>query len=398
MAATWLGWAPPDAKRRLLIRARIDYHQSIGRCGTGIAQNPPMERRMDEGNRKHLGLAGSLFIAGLLLGIGVASLGFVFFVRGQHQAAAEQQQRIVLKLGHGLDPNHPVHAGMQFMADRLAEKSSGRVVVEIFPNAQLGSETECLEQLQRGALAMTKTSAAPLESFVPEMTVFSVPYAFRDNEHLWRVLNGPLGRRLLLAGESKGLRGLCYYDAGSRSFYTIDRPILSPADLAGLKIRVQPSRTAIETVEALGGAPTPIPFGELYTALSQRLVDGAENNPPSFYTSRHSEVCKHLSLDEHSSVPDMLMISTHVWSRLPPDARHWLQEAADESVAFQRDLWNRETAEALRAVEQQGVTIHHPDRAAFAERVEPMHRRYAGTPVGPLLDEIDALADVEGPP
>ena len=351
---------------------------------------------MTEDDRAPLGLAISLFIVGLLVGVGAAGLGFVLFVRAQNRPDAEQGRRIVLKLGHGLDTNHPVHAGMQFMADRLAEKSAGRVVIEIFPNAQLGSETECVEQVQRGALAMAKISAAPLESFVPEMTIFSVPYIFRDSDHLWRVLNGPLGRRLLLAGEAKGLRGLCYYDAGSRSFYTIDRPILEPADLAGLKIRVQPSRTALETVEALGGAPTPIPFGELYTALAQRLVDGAENNPPSFYTSRHFEVCKHFSLDEHASVPDVLLISTRAWNRLPPDAQRWLQEAADESVVFQRELWDRETAEALRAVEQRGVTIYYPDRAPFAERVRPMHRQYDGTVVGELLDEIAALAEDGG--
>ncbi len=335
-----------------------------------------------------LGSAASYFMAGLLVGVGLATAGFVLFERTRDRSAGQERQRIVLKLGHGLDPGHPVHEAMQFMADRIAEKSAGGVVMEIFPNGQLGSETECIEQLQRGALAMTKSSTAPLESFVPELSVFGVPYLFRDNGHLWRVLEGPIGRRLLGAGQETGLRGLCYYDAGSRSFYTIARPVLEPDDLDGLKIRVQPSRTAIETVEALGGSPTPIPFGELYTALAQRLVDGAENNPPSFLTSRHSEVCKHLSLDEHSAVPDVLLISTKAWDALPPNAQRWLQEAADESVAFQRELWSRATAEALAEVEDQGVTIHHPDRSRFAAQVEPMYRKYQGTAVGDLIEAI----------
>ncbi len=334
------------------------------------------------------GKATSLFIAGLLVGVGVATAGFAFYVRQQNLGASQEQRRVVLKLGHGLDTSHPVHEGMQFLADRLAEKSAGSVVIEIFPNGQLGSETECIEQLQRGALSMTKASTSPLEGFVQELEIFGIPYIFRDSGHLWRVLEGPIGRRLLLSGEEKGMRGLCYYDAGSRSFYTITRPILTPDDLAGLKIRVQPSSTAIKTVEALGGSPTPIAFGELYTALAQRLVDGAENNPPSFLTSRHAEVCKHYSLDEHSAVPDMLLISTNAWNALSPTAQRWLQEAADESVAFQRELWSQKTVEALAAVEQQGVTIHRPDRSLFAKKVEPMHRSYRGSAVGDLLKQI----------
>ncbi|RUL87910.1 TRAP transporter substrate-binding protein [Tautonia sociabilis] len=324
----------------------------------------------------------------MLVGVGVATSGFVLFERARGRDDGRAQRRLVLKLGHGLDTGHPVHEAMQFLADRLAEKSAGGMVIEIFPNGQLGSETECIEQVQRGALAMTKSSTAPLEGFVPEMAVVGIPYLFRDGEHLWRVLEGPIGRGLLRAGEGQGLRGLCYYDAGSRSFYTIDRPVLSPDDLSGLKIRVQPSRTALETVEALGGSPTPIPFGELYTALAQRLVDGAENNPPSVLTSRHAEVCKHYALDEHSAVPDVLLIGTRAWEALSPIQRRWLQEAADESVAYQRELWARATAEALAEIERQGVTIHRPDRSLFASRVEPMHREYLGTAVGDLIEQI----------
>ncbi|MFN9981042.1 MAG: DctP family TRAP transporter solute-binding subunit, partial [bacterium] len=175
----------------------------------------------------------------------------------------------------------------EFMAQRLREKSGGTVEIQIFPNSQLGSETECIELLQQGALAITKTSAAPLEGFVPELALFGVPYIFRNEEHYWKLINSDLGKQLLAAGETKGIRGLCYYDAGARSFYTVNRPILKPSDLGGLKIRVQQSKTAMDMVQALGGSPTPVPFGELYTALQSSMVDGAENNAPSFYTNRH---------------------------------------------------------------------------------------------------------------
>jgi len=329
----------------------------------------------------------SFFISGLLLGLLAATAGFALVIRHRNLSGARGGQ-IVLKLGHSLDQNHPVHAAMVYMSRRLKEKSGGTVDLQIFPNGQLGTETECIEQLQRGALAMTKTSAAPMESFIPEMAVFGVPYVFRDGAHCWRVLEGDIGQQLLASGQRVGLHGLCYYDAGSRSFYTIDRPVLAPDDLKGLKIRVQKSKTAMDMVEALGGSPTPIPWGELYTALQQRMVDGAENNLPSFYGNRHFEVCKQFSLDEHTIVPDILMISQRVWRDLPPHVQLWLQEAADESSDFQRRLWVEETEKALNAVRQQGVTVHQPDKAPFAARVQAMHASYAGTPVGDMLVRI----------
>jgi tripartite ATP-independent transporter DctP family solute receptor len=331
----------------------------------------------------------SFFVAGILVGLLTATVGFALLVRTANLQQADAG-RTVLKLAHTLDQSHPVHAAMEYLGQRLADKSGGRVVLEIFPNGQLGSETECIEQLQRGALAMTKTSAAPMESFIPEMAVFGIPYVFRDEQQYWRVLDGQIGQQLLDAGTRLRLRGLCYYDAGSRNFYTIDRPIRNPEDLRGLKIRVQQSKTAMDMVEALGGSPTPIPWGELYTALQQRMVDGAENNPPSFYSNRHFEVCKHLTLDAHTLVPDVLLISEDVWEGLSPQVQTWLREAAAESSQYQRTLWQEKTREALEAVQQAGVTVHQPDKAPFIERVDAMHRSYDGTPVGDLLTAIKA--------
>jgi len=332
--------------------------------------------------------SASIFLVGLLAGVLLATGGFALFIRHQNLSGQEGGRRTALKLGHSLDISHPVHGGMVYMSKRLAEKSGGSVVLEIYPNGQLGSETECIEQLQRGALAMTKTSAAPMEGFIPEMGVFGIPYVFRDSDHYWRVLEGAVGKELALAGQRVGLRGLCYYDAGSRSFYTIDRPVMRPEDLEGLKIRVMKSNTMMDMVEALGGAPTPIPWGELYTALQQKMVDGAENNPPSFYTNRHFEVARHFSIDEHSRVPDILLVSTVVWGRLPAHVQQWVQEAADESSRYQRRLWAQKTEEALDAVRKEGVEVYYPDKAPFAARVERMHRSYDGTAVGDLMRRI----------
>ena len=296
-----------------------------------------------------------------------------------------------LKLGHALDVNHPVHKGMVYMADRLAELSGGKMKIDIYPGGQLGAERELIELLQIGSLAMTKVSASPLESFAPEVSVFGIPYVFRNNDHLWNVLNGDIGGRLLGTLESVKLKGLCYYDAGSRSFYTTEKAIHTPKDLQGLKIRVQKSRTSVEMIKALGGSATPIAWGELYTALQQGVVDGAENNPPSLYISKQYEPSKYYTLDEHTSVPDVLLMSLKIWQGLTPEQQGWLQQAVDESVEFQRSEWQKFSDHALSEIEKSGVQIIHPDKEPFRQAVANFHKSFDGTPTGELLKEIAAV-------
>jgi tripartite ATP-independent transporter DctP family solute receptor len=187
----------------------------------------------------------------------------------------------IIKLGHGLGVTHPVHEAMLYLAKKVEEKSGGEMVVKIYPNQQLGSERELVELLQIGSVGMTKVSSAALEGFAPTMQVFGMPYLFRDDAHQLSVLQGEIGKKLLLDPQKYLLRGLCYYDSAKRSFYTKDKPIETPAVLAGLKMRVMESYTASNMVKSLGGSPTPVSYGELYTALQQGIVDGAENNAPS---------------------------------------------------------------------------------------------------------------------
>lgn len=297
----------------------------------------------------------------------------------------------VLKLAHGLDVSHPVHLAMVHMADRLAQTSGGKMRVEIHPSGQLGEERELIEMLQIGSIAMTKVSASPLESFVPDMAVFSIPYVFRNEAHLWRVLDGEIGRGLLVAGEPYYLRGLCYYDAGPRNFYTTGTAVRTPEDLSGLKIRVQKSITSLRMVRALGGSATPIDWGELYSALQQGVVDGAENNLPSFFLSGHYEVSPYYTLDEHTWVPDVLLISTHVWQRLSTEERGWLDEAVASSVIEQRRLWREASEHALAEIRAAGVEVITPDKATFRGAVQPMFDDYRGTPMHDLLSAIDRI-------
>ncbi|WP_036381638.1 TRAP transporter substrate-binding protein [Muricauda sp. MAR_2010_75] len=277
-----------------------------------------------------------------------------------------------IKLAHGLGVTHPVHEAMVYMADLVAKKSDGKLTLEIYPSSQLGSEKQCLELLQIGSLGMTKVSAAVMENFSPDLRVLGYPYLFRDDEHRFKVYDGAIGKQLLSGSEKYWLKGLTYFDAGNRSFYTKNTPIDKPEDLQGLKVRVMQSPTAIEMVKTFGGSPTPISWGELYTALQQGVVDGAENNLPSFYSSKHYEVCKFLSLDEHTSVPDILAISTIVWDKLKDSEKKWITEAAEEATVYQHKLWKEAEQEALEEVEKAGVEVSYPDKSLFEEKSESM--------------------------
>lgn len=349
---------------------------------------PPTVDPNSEQTRASLGRRTSLLWLALLGLSLLTTTGYALVVKLQNRSLEAGAPR-TLRLAHSLDVQHPVHLGMVRMAEVLKEKSGGKLLLDITPNGTLGSETQCLELLQHGALDMTKTSSAPLESFVPEVAVFGVPYVFRDEEHCWRVLEGPIGKRLLAAGQQKGIVGLCYYDAGARSFYTVPKPIEKPADLQGLKIRVQSSNMAIQMVRALGGAATPLEWGELYTALHANMLDGAENNLPSFYTSRHFEVCRYFSFDEHTRVPDVLLISTMTWQTLSDQQKGWLQDAADESLKLQRKLWQEENERVIAELTAAGIQFTRPDLASFREQVREMHEGLAGTAVGDLMAEID---------
>jgi tripartite ATP-independent transporter DctP family solute receptor len=282
----------------------------------------------------------------------------------------------VIKLAHALDTSHPVHKAMEFMVKRIEEKSSGQLKISIYPSQQLGTEGQCLELVQIGVIGLTKVSAAVMEGIVPEFKIFSLPYIFKNKKHYFNVLDGEVGEELLVAGEEYWLHGLCYYDAGSRSFYSRDKMISKPDDLAGMNVRVMRSNTAIQMIKALGGSATPISWGELYTALQGGVVDAAENNPPSFYLSHHYEVCKYYSINEHASIPDILVISSRLWHKLNSEEKKWIKEAAIESSLYQRKLWKESETKALEALKKAGVKVSYPDKGPFMEKVQAMYDNY----------------------
>ena len=308
----------------------------------------------------------------------------------------ELKDKKILKLAHGLNDSHPVHLGIVEMARLLDEISAGKMTIDIYANGQLGQERDLLELLQIGSLDMTKVSAASLENFVPEFKVLTLPYLFRDSTHEANVLHGAIGKKLLTKGENYWLRGLCFYDAGSRSFYAKNAPIRTPEDLAGLKVRVMTSQSAFNMVEALGGSPTPVSYGELYTALQQGIVDAAENNPPSFYTSRHYEICKYYSIDKHTTIPDVLLVSTYLWKSLNDEEKIWLQEAADQSVPYQKIVWAESVKKSLEEVKKAGVEIIYPDKKPFQEKVAGLYEQFKSDPeLYQLIEDIKNTGDIK---
>ena len=316
---------------------------------------------------------------------GAIGLAFLLF------SCTPQKEQRVLRIAHALDINHPVHMAMVYMQERLDVYSNGSMSLLIYPSGQLGSERENLELLQIGSLSMTKVSASSLEAFVPSMKVFSIPYLFSSQTHLWNVLQGEIGKELLSAGVNSYFLGLGYYDAGSRSFYTTQKPVYEPDDLKGMKIRVMNSQSAVNMVNAMGGSATPISWGELYTALQQGVVDGAENNPPSFFLSKHYEVAKYYLLDEHTSIPDVLVFSTNVWDTLTAQQQQWVRMAAADSVTKQRELWQASTQLALTEVKKAGVEVVEADKTLFAQKTQGLRQKFIGTDVGALMNRILAV-------
>ena len=332
-----------------------------------------------------------MFVAGILTGlVGACVLGS-FVIRPKGAAAGEVQQQYTLKLAHGLDEQHPVHKAMELMGARVKELSGGKVRIDVYSGGVLGSEVNCLEQVQKGELAMTKVSTAALEAFMPEMKVFSIPFAFRDSEHFWKALDGSVGRKILMMGVKDHFMGLCYYSSGERNFYTTKKPIHSVADVNGMKVRVMNSRVAMDMITMMGGSPCPIDWGELYSSLQSGIVDAAENNWPSFVTSRHFEVCKYFICTGHQRIPDMLIISTKVWDTLSSDVQKILLQAAKESELFQRKLWDEKTIECIAFAKTKGVEIIQPDVESFRKACEPLRHQPGYEATRALFAEIQAV-------
>jgi tripartite ATP-independent transporter DctP family solute receptor len=296
-----------------------------------------------------------------------------------------------LTLGHAMSLENAAHKGMVIFADKVKEKSHGDLTIKIFPNAQLGSERDQAEQVVTGAIDMAKINGSLGESFEPTFKVISIPFLFGSPEHMRKFMKSDTAQELLMSSKGKGFIGLTFYDSGSRSFYA-KKPFKTPADLAGLKIRVPESPTMMEMINLLGAKATPVPFTEVYTALQQGVIEAAENNVPSLVEMRHSEVAKFYSKDQHTMTPDLIIISEATWSSLSASEKAIMKEAAAESLDEEIKIWDQSEQANVVKAKQLGVTFVDVDKQSFRAKVKPMlDAAKADAKLGYYVEKIQAM-------
>ncbi|TAL97727.1 MAG: TRAP transporter substrate-binding protein [Paraburkholderia sp.] len=288
----------------------------------------------------------------------------------------------------------PTNMAVKFMGDEISKATNGKDSVKVFGNSSLGSENDTIDQVRIGALDMTRANGAAFNEIVPESMIPSLPFLFRDINHFRKAMYGPAGQQILDAFKAKGLIALTFYESGARSMYA-KKAIHSPADMKGLKVRVQPSDLMVDEIRAMGGTPTPMPFAEVYTGLKTGLVDAAENNLPSYDETKHFEVAQVYSETQHAMTPEVLVFSKKVWDTLTPQEQTIIKKAADDSVPYYEKLWTAREAEAAKTVTKGGATIvpaSQIDRAAFVKAMQPVWAKYEKTPqMKQIVDEIQAV-------
>ncbi|MCR4426100.1 MAG: TRAP transporter substrate-binding protein [Firmicutes bacterium] len=302
----------------------------------------------------------------LLLVVGVVGLLFA-------QTATSATR--VFRLAEVHPDGYPTTEGDKYFAKLVNERSGGRLKIEVYFGGTLGPEKDTMEMTKMGAIDAVRTSCSPLVEMYAPIGVFSMPYLFRDEAHMWKVLNGEVGQHFLKAVESAGFVGLTYYDSGARHFYT-KKLVKSPADLRGMKIRVQQSSVMLDLVNSMGASAVPMAFNEVYSALQTGVIDGAENNSPSYLTTSHYEVAKFYALDGHTRIPEVILFSKRIWDTLPPADQALIRQAALDSTAFQREAWKKFEDEALAKVKASGCTITEVNISEFQKAVESMYAKY----------------------
>ncbi len=329
----------------------------------------------------------------ILLIVVLALLGAILGGCGKKSGDGEAKN-IVLKLADIQPEDYPTVKGDMEFARLVEERTGGRIKVEVYPSAQLGDEKASIEQVQFGAIDLVRTSVSPLSQYEAKLNVLMLPYLYKDVDHMFRVLDGPIGDDMLLSLEDKNMIGLCWLDSGARNFYNTKRPIKSLSDLKGLKIRVQESELMLEMVKALGASPTPMAFGEVYSALQTGVIDGAENNWPSYESTSHFEVAKYYTLDGHTRAPEMILINKGVFNKLSDEDKEVIKQAAKEAAILERKLWIEREDKSKEKILANGNEVNEltPEaRKAFQEAVMPLYEKFASD----YSDVVKAIIDTK---
>lgn len=275
--------------------------------------------------------------------------------------------------------DYPTVVAVKSMSDDIEKKSGGKYKIKVFNKGALGTEKETIDQLKIGALDMARVNISPMNGVCQKTMVPTLPFLFHSVDHMRRMLDGPVGDEILKDCEAQGFVALAFYDSGARSIYA-KKPVRTPADTKGMKIRVQQSDLWVALVGAMGANATPMPFGEVYTGLRTGLLDAAENNVPSYDTAKHYESAKYYSKTEHSMAPEMLLFSKVVWDKLPRPDQDMIRAAAKASVAVERKKWDEQEAKSLASVKAGGAEIIEVDRKAFQALMGPVYDKFITTP------------------
>jgi tripartite ATP-independent transporter DctP family solute receptor len=287
---------------------------------------------------------------------------------------------------------YPTVEAVKYFGDLIKERTDGRYSVEVYHSAQLGQEADTIEQVRSGVIDLNRVSMAPWNSLVPLTMIPSLPYLFTSPDHARKVMASEIGDEIAKGFDQHGVVVIAYYDGGARSFYNSKKPINAVADLAGLKFRVIQSDVFVDMVGALGATATPMPYGEVYSSIETGVIDGAENNFPSYESAKHFEVAKNYSLDEHTIVPEVFVMSKMAWDKLSDEDKAIFRQAGKESMEKQWELWDARVAESRKIVEDAGSQITTPDKQPFIDAMKPVYEKYVNTPeLKDLVARIQAV-------
>lgn len=306
--------------------------------------------------------------------------------------ASAVQAQTILRSSDTHPDGYPTVEAVKYFGELIKERTGGRYGVEVYHSAQLGQEADTIEQVRSGVIELNRVSMAPWNSLVPLTMIPSLPYLFTSPDHARKVMMGEIGDEIAAGFDQHGVVVLAYYDGGARSFYNSKKPVNTLADLAGQKYRVIQSDVFVDMVSALGATATPMPYGEVYSGIETGVIDGAENNFPSYESARHFEVAKFYSLDEHTIVPEVFVMSKVHWDQLSDEDKAIFRQAARDSAEKQWELWDARVEASRKIVEDAGSTITTPEKQPFIDAMKPVYDKYVATPeLKDLVARIQAV-------
>jgi tripartite ATP-independent transporter DctP family solute receptor len=308
-----------------------------------------------------------------ILSIFVLALLTMVFLAGTYSKATAAP--IVMRLGETHAQDYPTTKGVYEFARLVKERTNGRIIVEVYHSKQLGEERAVIEQVQLGAIDMTRVSVSAASAYARDLDALQLPYLYRNSDHMWKVLNGSIGEEIFKKLEPSNFFGVGWFEAGSRNFYT-KKLVKTVVDLKGMKIRVQQAPLMVGMIEALGAVAAPLPFGEVYSALQTGVIDGAENNWPSYLSTSHYEVAKYFIVDEHTRVPEITLGSKKVFDKLSKEDRALIFKAHKDAVSYQIKQWNDFEKVAEKTVREKGCTITEvtpAEKTKFMDAMKPLY-------------------------